>query len=304
MNMSSPLVSIGIPTYNRAALIARAIGSALGQDYPNIEILISDNASTDGTAAICETIAATHANVRVHHQACNLGPTANFMTVLAMAKGKYFMWLGDDDHIDGQYVSVAVSTLEQDPLVELASGRPCYYRDGAFVFTGKVFSVLSSLGWLRLSSYYWQVTDNGVFYGLMRTATVRRLQFTNVMGGDWLLIAKIAAVGQIVTSPAVAVHRELGGASLSHRKTAQTLGLPAWQGVFPKVSLALNASRDIASGGHPFDDRVTRRGSLAAMVFCLLLLKTLVEQLAYVAMRGRNLLKRLNPFYHRRAGSR
>lgn len=304
MSMSNPLVSIGIPTYNRKALIARSIESALAQDYPSIEVLISDNASTDGTAAICATMAATHPNVRVHHQACNLGPTANFMTVLAMAKGKYFMWLGDDDHIDPQYVSVAVATLEQNSLVELASGRACYYRDGAFAFTGKVFSVLSYLGWLRLSSYYWQVTDNGVFYGLMRMATVRRFRFTNVMGGDWLLVARIAAAGQVITSPAVAVHRELGGASLSHSKTARTLGLSAWQGVFPKISLALNASRDVASGGYPFDSRVTRRWSLAAMVFCILLLKSLVEHLTYMAMRGRNLLKRLNPFCHLRARSR
>lgn len=304
MSATSPLVSIGIPTYNREALIARAIGSALGQDYPNIEVLVSDNASTDGTAAICDTIAATHANVRVHHQMRNLGPTANFMAILGMARGRYFMWLGDDDHLDRQYVSVAVSTLEQNPQVELAGGQVRYYRDGAFAFTGKGFSVLSSPGWLRMASYYWQVTDNGVFYGLMRTATLRRLRLTNVLGGDWLLIARVAAVGRIIVLTNVAVHRELGGASLSHRTTARTLGLPLLQAVFPKVSLARNASRDVASGGYPFDHRVARRWSLAAMVFSLLLLKALVAQVAYAAMRGRNLLKRLNPFYHLRARSR
>jgi len=49
---STPLVSIGLPTYNRGATLGRAIESALNQDYQNIELLISNNASTDETEAI------------------------------------------------------------------------------------------------------------------------------------------------------------------------------------------------------------------------------------------------------------
>jgi hypothetical protein len=190
--------------------------------------------------------------------------------------------------------------LEQSPQVELASGQARYYHDGAFAFIGKELSVITSPGWLRLALYYWQVTDNGVFYGLMRTDTVRRVRFENVLGGDWLLIARIAAAGNIVTSTAAAVHRELGGTSHSHGNTARTLGLPALQAVFPKLTLALNAGRDVAVGGYPFDSRSTRRWPLAALVFGLMLLKALVAHLAYAAMRGRNLLKRLNPSYHLR----
>jgi glycosyltransferase involved in cell wall biosynthesis len=304
MSAATPLVSIGIPTYNRAALIGRAIESALGQDYPNIEILISDNASTDGTAELCDALAAAHANVRVQHQERNIGATANFMAVLGLAQGKYFMWLGDDDHIDRHYIAAAVSMLEVDPQLELVSGEAHYYREGALAFVGKRFCILSPRGWLRMASYYWHVTDNGVFYGLMRIATIRRLELPNAMGGDWLFIARVAAAGRIVMSRAMTVHRELGGASNSHRDTARALGLSSLSALFPRLSLAWNACRDAASGGYPFSERGGVRKVLAALVFCVILLKALLEKLAYLAMRCRNLLKRLTPSYHMRTGSR
>lgn len=295
MRTSAPLVSIGIPTYNRKLQIERAIYSALEQDYQNIEVLVSDNASTDGTAAVCELLAAKHPNVIVRQQAQNQGPTANFMEVLDMAQGEYFMWLGDDDHIDQGYVSAAVSVLERSPLVELASGQVRYYRGGAFAFVGRHFNITSSRGWLRCASYLWRVTDNGVFYGLMRTGTVRRLRLKNVLGGDWLLLARVAMKGHIAMSQAVAVHRELGGTSDSHGVTVRILGLSKLQGIFPKVTIALNACRDVADGGFPFANSRLQNGVLATLVLALMLTKALVENSLYLAWRTRNMFRFWKP---------
>lgn len=304
MNEPLPLVSIGIPTYNRAALIGRAIESALKQDYANIEILISDNASTDGTAEVCEAWAARDRRIRLLRQTDNRGPTANFNMVLGLTGGKYFMWLGDDDYIDPHYVGSAVSALESDPRIELFSGAPHYYRDGAFAFAGKHISASSPKAWRRLASYYWQVTDNGVFYGLMRGSTARRLSIPNVMGGDWLFIGRLAAAGSIVMSRNMTVHRELGGASVSHRATARSLGLSSLNALFPKLSLTWNVSRDIASGGYPFANSGFTNKMLAALMLLLMLMKTMQEKLVHLARRSRNLLKRLTPSYHMNTRSR
>ena len=97
----TPKVSIGIPTFNRADLLRRSIESALGQDYPNIEVLVSDNASTDETPAICQGLGD---RIKYFRQSINLGPLTNFSKVLEMASGEFFMWLGDDDWIDASYV--------------------------------------------------------------------------------------------------------------------------------------------------------------------------------------------------------
>jgi glycosyltransferase involved in cell wall biosynthesis len=249
MSPTIPLVSIGIPTYNRESLVARAIASALDQDYPNIEVLVSDNASTDGTAATCDTIAATYANVRVHHQTRNLGPTANFMAVLGMARGKYFMWLGDDDWIDSNYVSQTLQCLLDDPQVTLASGTPVYYAQGERERVGRVFSALSPLRLARILSFYWNVDDNGTFYGLMKRSDLLQTPLPNRMGGDWFFVASFASRGKIGMLGSSAVHRELGGATASYKSIANVLGLSGWHAMFPFVSIAISAFRDIMQHG-------------------------------------------------------
>src|SRR4029078_4573899 len=108
MDHTQPLVSIGIPTYNRGSLLHRSIDSALNQDFENIEIVISDNASTDETPQVCLSYAAKDRRIKYIRQTTNLGPTTNFNEVLKHASGVFFMWLGDDDWIDTSYVRTCV----------------------------------------------------------------------------------------------------------------------------------------------------------------------------------------------------
>src|SRR2546422_495342 len=79
---NKPLVSIGLPTYNRALTLRRAIESALTQDYPNIELVISDNASTDETEAICLEACRSDGRVKYLRQQNNHGAVTNFREVL------------------------------------------------------------------------------------------------------------------------------------------------------------------------------------------------------------------------------
>src|SRR5438552_18501845 len=84
---NKPLISIGLPTYNRSATLAKAIESVLSQDYRNIELLISDNASTDDTEAICLKVARQDKRVKYLRQQTNQGPVANFREVLRRSGG-------------------------------------------------------------------------------------------------------------------------------------------------------------------------------------------------------------------------
>ena len=255
MRTNQPLVSIGIPTYNRADLLKRSVESALNQDYENVEILISDNASTDETERVCQYYCQQDARVKYIGHAVNRGSVKNFSDVLHDATGSFFMWLGDDDWLDPDYVSECINQLMNDQAVSLVSGAPKYYRSGIKFYDGKVFSLLNNLWWLRMISYYWQVADNGMFYGLMRTHQIRQLKMPNVMGGDWLLIANIAFIGKVKVISGVSVHRELGGATASYMNIVASLGLPKIQGVFPMTSIACGASLDFVKNNIMYQSR-------------------------------------------------
>ena len=245
MNPNQPLVTIGIPTYNRAALLKRSIESALNQHYQNIEVIVSDNASTDGTESVCRYYSGKDTRLKYIHHSKNRGPTANFIDVLKNASGYFFMWLGDDDWIDQGYVTACVKELMLDKHLALVSGVPRYYKNGQSAYVGYVFNLSYDSAWERVIAYYLKVKDNGTFYGLMRTAQLQQIEMRNTMGGDWLLIASIIFMGKSKVVFEISVHRELGGATLSFRKIANSLGLPKFQEIFPMTSVAIGACMDI-----------------------------------------------------------
>jgi glycosyltransferase involved in cell wall biosynthesis len=102
--MDYPLVSIIITTYNYAHVVATAIESALGQDYPNFEVVIMDNASTDDTPAVIRRYTA---DPRVHsiRNPENIGLTPNHNAGLREARGQYVSFLSADDWLMPSFVS-------------------------------------------------------------------------------------------------------------------------------------------------------------------------------------------------------
>ncbi len=245
MNLNQPLVSIGIPVYNGEGQIENAVRSVMNQTYTNLQVIISDNASSDRTGSICERLSAEDPRVHYSKQPVNLGPSANFATVLDLARGEYFMWLGHDDWLSEGYIEACVGMLSEDPDVSLACGQVVYYQEGVEVFRGDVVQLPQESPQKRVTAFYRVVWDNGTFYGLMRRDQLVKVKMNNVMGGDWLLIASMAFLGNVVTLPGVSVHRERGGTSRSYENIADLLGLPKFHAVFPHVAIAYFAFRDI-----------------------------------------------------------
>ena len=93
----SPVLTIGMPIYNGASLMRRAIDSVLMQDFRDLELIISDNASTDETAAIAAEYAAADSRVRHVRRAEGIPPLQNFRGVLWEARGEMFSWIAHDD---------------------------------------------------------------------------------------------------------------------------------------------------------------------------------------------------------------
>jgi len=114
---SLPLVSVIIPTYNRPEYLRLTVESVLAQTYPNIEVIVADDASTDHTP---EVMAAYGDRVRYLREPVNTGGEQVILTGLAAARGKYINFLDHDDLMYPQKIARQVERLEADDLLSMA----------------------------------------------------------------------------------------------------------------------------------------------------------------------------------------
>ena len=111
-----PLITIAIPTYNRAdSYLKQAIQCALNQTYPNIEIIISDNCSTDNTEFLVKSV--RDPRIRYFRQGKNIGLNNNFNFCIEQAKGTYCLLLPDDDLIDNDFIEMCMKGVNYDSNV-------------------------------------------------------------------------------------------------------------------------------------------------------------------------------------------
>lgn len=130
MNDNLPLVSIIITTYNRAELLKKSINSAVEQTYQNIEIIISDNASTDNTEDVVKYYMEHYKNIIYIKRKLNVGHSKNaYLTYKENTNGKYIYFLHDDDYLfDNNFIEKAVDIFEKYPNVTLVSGNVSIYN--------------------------------------------------------------------------------------------------------------------------------------------------------------------------------
>ncbi|MEI7481714.1 MAG: glycosyltransferase family 2 protein [Elusimicrobiota bacterium] len=242
----SPLVSVCIPTYNRAAKLERAVQALLNCDYSNIEVLISDNASPDHTSVVCERFMALDKRVKYHRHQRNMGGAFNFFYARSMAKGKYFLWHGDDDFLDSKLISKCVEMLEVEGELVLVSGLAAYHRgDMKITHYGNIIQLQSDHPWLRAFKYLWLVKDNSIFCGVYRVDSVKECEAADIFPGDWAWIIEVLLTGKARVLPDLFVYREFGNTLSSSKKGyshfVRVTGLPTWYAIFPWIA----KSRDV-----------------------------------------------------------
>ena len=122
-----PAISIVLPTYNRADMLREAIQSALNQTFQDFEIIVSDNASTDGTADVVASFA--EPRIRYFRQSSNLGMTPNWKFAVAQASADWIAPLADDDHYLPDHLEVGISALRRHPTVAFHTCPAEYFGD-------------------------------------------------------------------------------------------------------------------------------------------------------------------------------
>src|SRR5260370_16943063 len=96
-------------------LLQRALASLLGQSFRDFELIISDNASTDDTRAVCEALASRDSRIRYIRQPLNLGPIRNFDFLLTQARAPYFICPPHSHAWDPHYPEYLQATLVTTP---------------------------------------------------------------------------------------------------------------------------------------------------------------------------------------------
>jgi len=163
-----PLVSIGLFAYNAESFIHKSIGSLLNQSYKNIEIIISDNDSTDNTGVICQGIARQDDRIFYYKQPKNIGMVANCIFVLKKSKGAFFMWAAADDLKSKNFVEKNLDFLLRNPTY-IASTSPVRFQQK--IKNQRLmgdYSIDANSYRQRLKSCLINFPSNGRFFSLFR----------------------------------------------------------------------------------------------------------------------------------------
>jgi glycosyltransferase involved in cell wall biosynthesis len=131
-----PKISVCIPVKNGGAFLPLAVESVLGQSFQNIDLIIVDNCSSDGTAEWIEKRAASAPRIRFYRNAVDIGMTANFNACLKQAQGEYIKFLCADDLLLPRSLQRMSQVLDDDPRVSLVvGGRRLIDESGAKITT-------------------------------------------------------------------------------------------------------------------------------------------------------------------------
>lgn len=207
---SGPLVSVGLPVYNGERFLARALDSLLDQTIQDIELIISDNASRDGTQAICEAYARRDRRVRYLRQVANLGAPRNWNVVAREARGEFFKWAAAADICVPHALERCVEAMRRDAGVVVCYGRTQFIdeqeRPMEVIDTDvDAMDERPSERFLRMCT---RLSLNNVQCGVVRMDVLRRTGYDRLYpSGDLVFSAELVLHGKCLLLPEILVLR-------------------------------------------------------------------------------------------------
>jgi glycosyltransferase involved in cell wall biosynthesis len=210
VSRSTPRVSIGVPVYNGEAHLASALDSLLGQSLEDIELILSDNHSTDATEAICRDYASHDPRVRYYRNERNYGASWNFNRVLALATGRYFKWASSNDVHAPIYLERCAAVLDARPEVILCYPKTRIIDEGGAVI--RDFEDNLDLPWpqatRRFIEFLGRVRLCNAVFGLIRPEILRRTgTLGSYPGADVVLLGELSLYGLFSEVPEFLFYR-------------------------------------------------------------------------------------------------
>lgn len=201
-NSLAELVSVGLPVRNGGQALRRALDSILSQDYKNLEVIISDNFSTDDTNSIALEYLRRDPRIRYHRQDKFITALENFRFVLDQARGEYFIWAAHDDTRSAHYISSLLDAMRMDPEPILTFGDfcPTYSIEKEVCITPHDFDNTTLRPAQRMRKAVSPLCAH--IYGLWRTGVLRSIRFYPcTLGPDQPIMPAAAYLGKFKYVP-------------------------------------------------------------------------------------------------------
>jgi glycosyltransferase involved in cell wall biosynthesis len=205
MSKDSPALSIGLAVRNGRGFVERCIESILAQDFTDLEFIIHDNASTDGTSEVLEEYARADPRIRLRVKQVNVGGHENMRHVFHASRGTYFRWISADDWLEPRCLSACVRALESRPdAIGVTTWFTIYTPDGSSryeEYRGEFPTSPDPARRFERMLWFFHAGDAKYdpIYGVYRRNHLTRSHGLRPSErNDWLLSAELALMGPIV----------------------------------------------------------------------------------------------------------
>jgi glycosyltransferase involved in cell wall biosynthesis len=239
------IVTIGLPVYNSERYIVHSLNSLLAQTYRNFILIISDNASTDSTGAICQRYAQSDHRIRYHRNETNIGNPRNFNHIFELTTTPYLKWSTADDYWEPTFLERAMEVMEGDPRVAL-----CYPQAVLVDAEGKnpqnyedVLNLVQDDPAERFLTLVQTIKLAHQHLGVIRMSHLRQTKLLSThVGSDINMLAELTLYGKFVELPHRLFfrrfHKDSGSwkrgnasheARTYHASGAKKPGFPRWR---------------------------------------------------------------------------
>lgn len=225
-----PLISVVITTFNRCKLLEKSLLSVINQTYKNLEIIIADNHSIDGTEELCKKYVQKDSRIKYFRHDKNIGMSANSTFSNLKTTGKYVHILCDDDWIDRDFIEICCREIEKHPdysficptvLIENSEGKLLSKASLTNLESNKIEN--------RIKNYIYAVKNhNSITTGLLRNDLIKSMLeddgfvIKKRFGDDWILVIKLLIAGKCKMINSTHYHK-LDSGSTSNLKSMADL---------------------------------------------------------------------------------
>ena len=220
------VVTVGLPVFNGEELLPRALDSVTSQDHSELDIVISDNGSTDSTEEIARAYCASDPRIRYLREPINRGGTWNFNRTLDLRRGTYFVWQAHDDVMLPGFISKCLTALANRPEASICHSHAQPVTK-ALQPVGPPY-----VGWEvdlptpqeRYRRVYEDWRLHAAVYGLMRSdALSKSAGLPLMLAGDLVFIAEMSMYGPIIQVPEVLQLKRVPDPNTQYRRGVEML---------------------------------------------------------------------------------
>lgn len=278
MTSADVKVSLGLPVYNGENYVSQAIESVLNQTHGNLELVISDNASTDGTQDICRAYAAQDDRIKYIRQNENLGASRNYNETFHCSTGTFFKWIAHDDSIEPAYIEKCLAGFDAAPpsavvchartnLIHADGSFYARYADGTLIEN----SIDAATPHERMVMLIQNMYLCTWVFGLMKRSALEKTRLIDsFVSSDLVLCLELALMGELVRVPDYLENRRCHDES-SRKRNRSASELAYWfdtrkkSGVLlpPRLRYGLECVSSIARAELPVTEKAACLGAFA-----------------------------------------